>query len=630
MGRPKRLEDISKTPSAAAEAEWKPGVSKAKNYLSSLPVELQLRIVHYLPCTSWPTICQLDKLWRSVGTVELLRWLLPVSLCKTDEGEIKLCKDLLKRAIRHFIYTNNAQALKRLLDFKPEHPYLRPTATLLLQAEPLTLRARVTKDEEERFGLGNNLPYSSWAVDAAFKFNDMSCMQLLIDHGLTDYSSLLDWAVYDDFSPGLYYGGWLARPLPGADSRGGHNSVLNGLLAYPPRHVVQAMLVMWGRPILHPRLRSLCELCDWTSRDDSYPFNNMLILVSSRGHPASLQTIHELRMMVEILTDDASGAIIAEARQPLSHALRIARGISSMWPGTRHLVAAYLQSVCTWEDNQSCSSGDCSTNNDINNPPLPPAPPLILPSQNHVLHRLIDLKTYDEMLEPKNWLELQYVSQDDSLLWLVSTEFLADEDAARRMRCFKQSLWGLDSRPVFTYSLLRAASACRRWHCVEVVLCTLRGIWPGDLERFLSPDSVLCRAILDAVHGESGCADGRIMRKLLHTGARNLVNYQGIGVGGDVPNDGPFQGSWFGWRPFRLAFVEQQQDREQRETHACIQMREAVLESLSISDQNALDVLVGEPSKALYRASKRRLLRRLAGKRERGKGSGGGRQLWGE
>ena len=46
MGRPKRLEDISKTPSAAAEAEWKPGVSKAKNYLSSLPVELQLGIVH--------------------------------------------------------------------------------------------------------------------------------------------------------------------------------------------------------------------------------------------------------------------------------------------------------------------------------------------------------------------------------------------------------------------------------------------------------------------------------------------------------------------------------------------------------------------------------------------------------
>ena len=72
----------------------------------------------------------------------------------------------------------------------------------------------------------------------------------------------------------------------------------------------------------------------------------MLILASSRGPPASLQTIYELRMMVEVLTDDASGAIISEARQPLSHALRIAQGMASMWPGTRLLVAEYLQSVC--------------------------------------------------------------------------------------------------------------------------------------------------------------------------------------------------------------------------------------------------------------------------------------------
>ena len=54
-------------------------------------------------------------------------------------------------------------------------------------------------------------------------------------------------------------------------------------------------------------------------------------------------------MMVEILTDDASDSVISEARQPLSRALRIARGMASMWPGTPPLVAEYLLSVCIWE-----------------------------------------------------------------------------------------------------------------------------------------------------------------------------------------------------------------------------------------------------------------------------------------
>ena len=167
MGQPKRLEDSSKTPNAAVEPERKPGVSEAKNYLCSLPAELQLRIVHYLPRASLRTICQLDKYWHSVGTDELLRWLLPIPPCTTDECEILLGKDLLKRPIRHFINTNNADALQRLLDFRPEHPYFRRTTTDLLRAEPLTLRARVTKDEEERFCKCRQLPFSYCAVDAA-------------------------------------------------------------------------------------------------------------------------------------------------------------------------------------------------------------------------------------------------------------------------------------------------------------------------------------------------------------------------------------------------------------------------------------------------------------------------------
>ena len=39
----------------------------------------------------------------------------------------------------------------------------------------------------------------------------------------------------------------------------------------------------------------------------------MLIVAAGRGHPASLQAIGPLRMMLEILTDDASGSIIPEA-----------------------------------------------------------------------------------------------------------------------------------------------------------------------------------------------------------------------------------------------------------------------------------------------------------------------------
>ena len=160
------------------------------------------------------------------------------------------------------------------------------------------------------------------------------------------------------------------------------------------------MLIMWGRPILHPRLRPLFDWCDWISPDVCHPYNNMPTMVTNLGHPASLQMMDELRLMVEVLTDDTTGAITPEARQALSHALLIAQAMASMWPGTRPLAAEYLQSVCTWEDDQSSSSGDSSTN--INNLPPHPAPSLILPPQNPVLHRLIDLTTYDEMLETKN------------------------------------------------------------------------------------------------------------------------------------------------------------------------------------------------------------------------------------
>ena len=47
-------------------------------------------------------------------------------------------------------------------------------------------------------------------------------------------------------------------------------------------------------------------------------------------------------------------------------------------------------------------------------------------------------------------------------------------------------------------------------------------------------------------------------------------------------------------------------------------MRDAILDYLLISDQNALNFLVGEPSKALYRACTWRRLKRLFDKRKKG------------
>ena len=56
-------------------------------------------------------------------------------------------------------------------------------------------------------------------------------------------------------------------------------------------------------------------------------------------------------------------------------------------------------------------------------------------------------------------------------------------------------------QPEFAYTLLPAAGAFCRGRCVEVVLGELRGKWPSHLKCSESPDSVLFRAILDAVPG---------------------------------------------------------------------------------------------------------------------------------
>ena len=54
------------------------------------------------------------------------------------------------------INTNNSDALRRLLYFRPEHTYFRPSTTSLLLVEPASLRVHVTKGEEERFCMASN------------------------------------------------------------------------------------------------------------------------------------------------------------------------------------------------------------------------------------------------------------------------------------------------------------------------------------------------------------------------------------------------------------------------------------------------------------------------------------------
>ena len=69
------------------------------------------------------------------------------------------------------------------------------------------------------------------------------------------------------------------------------------------------------------------------------------------------------------------------------------------------------------------------------------------------------------MLEPGKWLEPKRAVWDHpTLKCLVSPEFLADDEVARRIRFFKRSLRRLSSAAGFTYSL-QAAGEFGRWPC---------------------------------------------------------------------------------------------------------------------------------------------------------------------
>ena len=185
-------------------------------------------------------------------------------------------------------------------------------------------------------------------MKAALRHQDISCLQLLIDRGLADYSWLLAKAADYGFCSCPCCGGWFAPPHPGLDPHSGPNPVFAWLVSYPPRHVTQAILLMGGRTSLHPSREPLPI--------GSKSGDNMLVVAAGRGYRACQDTISELRTMLGILTDHNSGGVIPEAREPLSNALHIARGVAAMSPGTLPLVVDYLQSVCTWGDDPRSSS----------------------------------------------------------------------------------------------------------------------------------------------------------------------------------------------------------------------------------------------------------------------------------
>ena len=159
-------------------------------------------------------------------------------------------------------------------------------------------------------------------------------------------------AVRFGFPSSLRYFDWFTPPLTGLDPGAGRNPVLEWLVSYPPRHVTQAMLLMWRRLSRYP---SQEPLGGRRSPFGSQSGNNMLI-VAARNPPACRETISVLRIMLGILTDNNSSGVIPEAREPLSNALHIARSIAARWPGTQPLIADYLQSACTWEDYSSSRS----------------------------------------------------------------------------------------------------------------------------------------------------------------------------------------------------------------------------------------------------------------------------------
>jgi hypothetical protein len=136
--------------------------------------------------------------------------------------------------------------------------------------------------------------------------------------------------------------------------------------------------------------------------------------------------------------------------------------------------------------------------------------PLPLSSGDEVLHWLIDLKSYQEMLVPANWHELGIETRRRRPLpYLVSTEFLDGTEAARRMNHFSRSLKGLDADLPGCRDFLWAAACFRRWNCLEILLETLMKQSPNTYMNV--PDAVLTRTAFDAIEGGEGCADGHIV-----------------------------------------------------------------------------------------------------------------------
>lgn len=202
----------------------------------------------------------------------------------------------------------------------------------------------------------------------------MTRMPLLIDHGLANNSSILNETVDDGFWNGHCLGGCLARPILAPRPRLGAEQT-SRLPAVPcrasnaghfgpaipsPSDAAALRLVRHEVALPQPILRQHIHR-GTRRRTPRKPVDDRRA-AHDGGNPL----------------DDASGEIVPEARQHVSHTLRMARRLASMWPGTPPLVAEYIQSVGPWDDHQISNSSGGSSNN-TNNPPLLPAPLLILP-----------------------------------------------------------------------------------------------------------------------------------------------------------------------------------------------------------------------------------------------------------
>lgn len=177
-------------------------------------------------------------------------------------------------------------ALRYLIDLISEYPYFEPNYNSLLVDTPVTLREAIMEEEKKRFFRDSYWEFAEDALRNSLRYQDTSCLRILCDADMIDFQDVLTGCTSDDaFVPSESY----ARPSPPIDTQE-HNVVLEFMLSYLPRHVVKAMLLMWGMLPTHNRLVKVRD------HQDEYDHDNMIMMVPGHAHPGSMQQM-EIQMM---------------------------------------------------------------------------------------------------------------------------------------------------------------------------------------------------------------------------------------------------------------------------------------------------------------------------------------------